>query len=275
MATGTGTSIGDLVRRIPDPLLENQKIVFLESMAALVFVWYVIAHGLGLAQDISSPELVAAAMYELLQSGDYVPHLVATMRRILYAFTVATLVGTVFGIAMGMSDFWEGFLRDTVVVALAMPSLFAAVFAAMWFGISDATPTVAGMIIGFPFMAQDVYEGVNNIDRGLVDMSESFDVSRPRMIRRVVVGAILPHWFAGARYTFAICWKLTVLAEVVASEVGMGFVITREMQTLSLVGTFKYVFLFTGVIVFVEYGVLQPIERRLFEWREETSIGFA
>lgn len=275
MSTGTNTGLSAFVQRIPDPFFQNQKLVFVESMVVLVAVWYAIAHGLGLAQDISSPELVASAMYELLLDGDYLPHLVATMRRILFAFVVATLVGTVIGILMGMSEFWEGFLRDTVTVSLALPSLFAAVFAAMWFGISDLTPTVAGMLIGFPFMAQDVYEGVNNIDNRLVEMCDSFEISRPRMIRHVIVGTILPHWFAGARYTFAICWKLTVLAEVIASEVGMGFVITREMQTLSLVGTLKYVFLFTGVIVFVEYGVLQPIERRLFAWRKETSIGFA
>jgi ABC-type nitrate/sulfonate/bicarbonate transport system permease component len=227
-----------------------------------------------MAELISSPELVAVELYELLLSGDYVPHMADTLRRIVYAFTVSMVVGTVTGIAMGMSDFWESFLRDYVIVALAIPSLFAAVFAGMWFGLSDLTPTVAGMLIAFPFMTQNVMGGVNDLDHRLIEMSDAFSISRYRVMRRVIVGSVLPYWFSGIRYTFAICWKLTVLAEVVASESGMGFVIQRMMARFSLIGTLSYVLLFTAVIVLVEYGVFQQIEKRVFEWREETSLGF-
>lgn len=265
----------ELIRRIPDPLLESEKLVFIQSIASLVIAWYVIAHALGLAEVISSPELVAANLYELLQSGEYMEHLVPTMRRIFLAFVVSMTVGTIFGVAMGMSDFWEKFLRDYVIVTLGIPSLFAAVFAAMWFGISDTTPIVAGMLISFPFITQNVVEGVNDLDPRLVDMSGSFNISKLRMIRRVVIGSILPYWFAGARYTFALCWKLTVLAEVVASEAGMGFVIQQMMARFSLVGTVSYVLLFTTIIVVVEYGIFKQIEKHVFVWREETSIGFA
>lgn len=258
---------------IPEPLVKNNQLIFVESLLGLVILWSLLSYGLGLQDTISSPILVAQSMYSLLLSGDWVVHFVATMRRIIYGFILTVIIGTTLGIVMGMSDFWENALQDYVTVGLALPSLFAAVFAAMWFGISDVTPMVAGAAIAFPFLTQNVYQGVKNIDYQLLEMSSSFGVSRNRVVRRVILQGILPEWFAGIRYAFAVCWKITTLAELVAASNGIGYMIEFEMNKLSLTGVITWTFLFTAVILVVEYAVLQQIEKRLFEWREETSIG--
>lgn len=259
---------------IPEPLLEDQRLIFLESVVTLALIWWLVAAGLDLVDTISSPVLVGEAAYELAVSLRWVEHLVATLRRTLYGFVVTVVVGAVLGLLMGFSDFWEKALQDYVIVGLALPSLFAAVFAAMWFGVSDVTPTVAGALIAFPFMAQNIYESVENLDAGLVEMSHSFGVTGNRLVRRVVVPSIMPAFFAGARYAFSICWKITTLAELVAAENGVGFMIERQLQLRSITGVITWTLLFTLVILVIEYGILQRIERRVFEWREESEIAW-
>ncbi|MDX1747036.1 MAG: hypothetical protein R3324_13955, partial [Halobacteriales archaeon] len=145
-------TVSTLVERLPKLLVRNDKLVFIESVIVLFVVWSGLAHGLGLTGSISAPELVLGEMFTLIQSGDWVPHVVATLRRTLYGFGLSLLVGTPLGILMGVSEFWHRALQDYVTVGLAFPSLLAAVFAAMWFGISDLTPTVAGAIIAFPYL---------------------------------------------------------------------------------------------------------------------------
>lgn len=258
----------------PEILLMNKTVVFIESIVALLIVWTVVSYGFDLADTISTPLLVATELLELLQSGAWIEHFVATMRRILYAFVLTLILGTSLGILMGMSDFWTKALQDYITVGVALPSLFAAIFAAMWFGQSDLTPMVAGALISFPFLTQNVYEGVKNVDYRQQEMSEAFGVSQSRMIRRVVFQSVLPEWFAGTRYAFALCWKITTLAELVAASNGIGFMIEYQMERLSLTGVLTWTILFTVVIVFVEYGIFQQIEKRVFSWREKTSIGF-
>ena len=256
-------------------VFENSKLIFVQSILVLLALWAALAYGFKMVDTISSPLLVWESMAKLIRSGDWVVHFTATVRRILYGFIVTLIIGTTLGVTMGLSEFGEKAFQDYVIIGLALPDLFAAVFAAMWFGISDTTPMVAGALIAFPFTTQNVYEGVKDIDRGLIEMGSSFGVSRPRMIWRVVIKSVLPEWFAGARYGFAICWKVTTLTEVIAASSGLGFMIQRELQTLSLTGVITWVLLFTIFILIVEYGIFQQIEKRVFEWRQETTIGFA
>jgi ABC-type nitrate/sulfonate/bicarbonate transport system permease component len=257
---------------IPDFLISDNRVIFVESVVIITLLWAIVANGFGLQDTIASPSIIAGTTYSLLMSGDWIVHFTATFRRVIYGFILTTVAGTVLGIAMGMSDFWEYALQDYITIGLAMPSLFAAIFAAMWFGISDVTPMVAGAVIAFPFLTQNVYEGVHNLDNRLLMMSSSFDVSRKRVIRRVVFQGVLPEWFAGARYSFAICWKITTLAELVAASNGIGYMIELNLNALSLSGVLTWTILFTFTILIVEYGVLQQIEKRLFDWRQESEM---
>lgn len=259
---------------IPEPLYTNGKVIFIESILTMLIVWQLASIALNLQDTISSPYLVAVSSYTLLISGAWIEHFVATITRVLYGFFVTIIIGTVLGIVMGMSDFWENAFQDYITIGLALPSLFAAIFAAMWFGISDLTPTVAGAVIAFPFLTQNVYEGVKNVDYRKMEMSSAFGVSRWRAIRRVIMPSLLPEWFAGARYAFAICWKITTLAELVAASNGIGFMIEFQLDRLSITGVLTWTILFTLLILFVEYGIFQQIEKRVFDWRQgsETSM---
>lgn len=259
---------------IPDPLIKNKTIIFIESLVAIVVGWSIVANGLNLTDTISSPSLVAASLVTLIEQGEWVTHMADTVRRVFYGFILTLIVGTVLGVATGMSDFWEKALQDYVTIGLALPSLFAAIFTAMWFGISDVTPMVAGALIAFPFLAQEVYEGVKNIDNNLLQMSSAFGVSRRRAIWRVIIQSVLPQWFGGARYSFAICWKITTLAELVAASSGVGFMIEFEMNRLSLTGVLTWTILFTTLMLILEYGFLRQIEQRVFDWRQEATIGW-
>jgi len=273
MSTPTGSrrlGLGSL----PDWVFSNPQLVFIQSIILLTIVWWVIATGLNVTDVISSPLLVAGELVGVLQGSEWIGHVVDTARRVLYGFVLTVIIGTTLGILMGWSGFWERALQDYVAVGLALPSLFSAIFAAMWFGVSDVTPMVAAALIAFPFLTQNVYEGVQDIDPGLIEMSKSFNVSRQRVLKRLVINSVLPEWFAGIRYAFAISWKITTLAELVAAESGIGFMIETQLQLLSLSGVLAWTFLFTALMLLVEYGVLQPIEQRMFDWREESAMAW-
>ncbi|MFB6202274.1 MAG: ABC transporter permease [Halorhabdus sp.] len=271
MSTAT-TSMRD--HPVVEFLASNDKVIFAQSIVLFLLVWLFLSHGLGLQARLSSPELVAMELYNLVVSMKWVPHVRATLRRLFLGFAVSLFVGTTVGVVLGMGGFWEDAFQDIVILMLAIPSLAIAIYSAMMFGFSDLTTITAAAIVSFPFVSQNIYEGVKDIDNELLEMGSAFNVSRERVFKRVIFQSILPQWFAGARYAFAISWKATVLAEYIVADVGMGYILGFQMQRLSLAGVLKWIFFFLMVIMFIEYGIFQQIEKRVFDWRQEASLGF-
>lgn len=265
MSFGRGTG------RILDPLTDNRKVVFAEAILLFIVVWELTARVFDLTVILSSPFIVAIAVYEVLLSGNWVPHFVASMRRILLGFFASVVAGISFGVLLGVSDFWREALRPYVLVGMAMPGLIVIIFTAMAFGTEDLTPTLAVALISAPFLADMIQSGVEDIDTNLLNMSGSFEVSRRRVYRRVLFPSILPEVFAALRFAFSVAWKVIVLAEVVVSNVGIGFLIVENMNRLSMTGVLKYLVLFVLVMLVIEYGVFAQAERHLFDWREDVK----
>ena len=264
-------SLGSGEGGVLSPLKEDRMVVFVEAIVLFVVVWELIARVFDLTVILSSPFLVAVAVYEVLLSGDWVRHFVASMRRILLGFVASVVAGIAFGVLLGVSDFWREALRPYVLLGMAMPGLIIIIFAAMAFGTADTTPMLAVAIISAPFLADMIQSGVENIDSELLNMSGSFGVSRRRVYRRVLFPSILPEVFAALRFAFSVAWKVIVLAEVVVSNVGIGFLIVENMNRLSMTGVLKYLVLFVVVMLVIEYGVFAQAEKWLFDWREDVK----
>lgn len=273
MSTQTKTPVAKL---LPDVLVDNRAVVFVESVLALLIVW-AIAYRVspGFAEAFVSPTATAVATYELLMSGIWVQHWLASLKHVAYGFTIALFAGTIIGLLIGWWDFWEKAFQDYLTLGITVPSLFVAIFSAMWFGIGPATPAAAAAIVATPYLATNVYGGVNNIDNDLIKMSNAFEVSRIRVIWRVIVRSVLPDWFAGVRYALALSWKIASLAEYIAAQEGIGYMIRFEMRVLDLAGVMSWVIFFTVFLLVLEYGVLAQIEKRAFAWRQDDSLGWS
>ncbi|WP_058365235.1 ABC transporter permease [Haloparvum sedimenti] len=265
-----------LANALPDSLFTNRSVVFVESIVALVLVWSVVYRILPPIQEsFVSPTEVVIATQELLVSMVWVEHFLASLTHVAYGFGIALFAGTALGILVGWWDFWEKAFQDYLTIGIAVPSLFVAIFSAMWFGLGATTPAAAAAIVATPYLATNVYGGINNIDNDLLKMSNAFDVSRFRVIRRVIIQSVLPDWFAGLRYALALSWKIASLAEYIAAEQGIGFMIRFEMRVLDLAGVMSWVVFFTVFLLFLEYGVLAQIEKRVFAWRQNDSVGWS
>lgn len=248
------------------------RTVFIQSVLLILIVWYIAATYLQI-DNISSPILAVTSTYELLLSLDWIDHVSATLRRTLAAVFISLSVGIIIGIAMGMSKFWETFFNDSVMGLLAFPSLLFAVIPAMWFGISDWAPITAAALSAFPFVAISVHGGTSNIDVNLINMSNSFDISKPRMVRRVFIPTLLPEMFSAARYAFSICFKVVALTELIITNTGVGWMIRDSLNRLDITGVITWTILFVIIITIIEYAILQPAEERMFKWRSSTATG--
>lgn len=255
-------------------ILGDRRFAFVASLVIGSVAWQLIGMFVIDPELISTPVLIVEETIRLFNEDLLVHNMWLTLQRTFYAMVVTIIVGTVVGLLAGWNEFWRGALQDYILTGLSAPTLLAAIFAAIWFGTSPLTPIVAASILSFPFLAQNVKEAVENLDADLVEMSQSFDVSRDRYVRRVVIMAVLPEWFSGMRNAFTVAWKIVTIAEFVGFSNGVGFHIVRSFELFSMSGVLAWTLSFSLIIIAIEFALFEPIERRIFSWRRESTMSF-
>jgi NitT/TauT family transport system permease protein len=221
---------------------------------------------------LPSPVEVGEFMWAELTLDTLAPHnLYATfwisLQRLGAGVAIAMVLGTVIGLAMGMSKGANAFFNDWVVAILAMPNLAWALFLSLAFGFGDKGPIIAVVLTGIPFVIINVREGVRNTPRDLFDMSRAFQVPRAKTIRHVLLPSLMPFMFAGGRYCFALGWKGLVVAEVFGGQDGAGWTIKFWYDAHRAHGVVGYAFFFVIFAIIFERLVFDTIAKRVFRWR--------
>jgi NitT/TauT family transport system permease protein len=239
-------------------------------------IWYFIYYTLD-SRIFPSPQQVAVFMWEeiTLTSGvryssvaeNIYVQFGITVMRLTIGFFIALFVGTIIGLAMGISKKVDAFFHDWVMGVLAMPALVYALFLGLALGFTNRGPILAVVIAGAPFVIINIREGVRNTPRELIDMAKSFEVPQNKITRHVLLPSLMPFFFAAIRYAYAVGWKGLVITEVFASDRGMGWTIKFWYDAHRAHGVIGYAIFFIIFALALEKLVFDPLADRAFKWR--------
>lgn len=223
---------------------------------------------------LPDPATIGAKMWEIVSTGAFISHFWSSILKVFAGFGVAALIGTPVGYLMGRTRYWKAFFQNPVLVAGSVPGITYAVMALVIFGISLLGPILAVALISMPYVAINVAEGIEGVDRKLIEMSRVYRRSERHVLRHVLIPSIMPFAFAGVRLSFALAWKVEQLTEVFGSSGGIGFMIRKEFEDFSVTGVLAWVLLFIAFMLLIERFVLVQLERYLFRWRgPEERVG--
>ena len=248
------------------------------AIFSVVALWYVsswITWVLTETLTLPYPHVVAREMIVetiLEDFWQFLVHLGSSLLRIVIGFGISLLIGIPMGIIMGVRRYWEAFFSDYVVIGLTIPSLAWAIIGVLWFGIQPLTPIFATFMITFPYITINIWEGMKDVDKELVDMARAFGVRRGKIISRIYIPSLMPFFFASVRFGFAVAWKIVIIAEVFGAENGIGYMISYWYHMFNMRQVLAWVMVFTILMFVLEYGVIRPIERAVLAWRPEAKL---
>jgi NitT/TauT family transport system permease protein len=214
--------------------------------------------------------LTSGVRYSSVAENLYVQFAISLVRLTL-GFFAAMIVGTIVGLAMGISKAADAFFHDWVMGVLAMPALVFALFLGLAFGHGHAAPIIAVFMAGVPFVIINVREGVRNTPKELFDMARSFDVPQNKITRHVLLPSLMPFFFAAIRYAYAIGWKGLVITEVFASDRGMGWTIKFWYDANRAKGVIGYALFFIIFALALEKLVFDRLSDKAFKWRPQVN----
>ena len=235
--------------------------------AALIAAWQLLSTYVFEPFILPAPTRVLEEMREIIGRGDFWENFFATTRHLAIGFTLAYVLGTAVGIAMGRSPFFDGLFRDYVMVTLTTPGLVFALIALMVFGLRTTAPIVAIVLTSLPHVTVNVVEGVRAIPSELTDMAAAYGVGRVTRLRHIILPAVAPFMFAAVRYGFAIAWKITALTELFGGSEGVGVQIRVKYELFNTAGVLAWAFFLVALALVFDRLLLQRIERHFFRWR--------
>lgn len=218
---------------------------------------------------LPDPLTAFAALWAQVEQGAAWPALWATARRALMGLALALGVGSVLGLLAGLSVTASVLARPLVTVLLGTPPIAWLVLAMLWFGASDGTPVFTVFVASFPVIFIGALQGTRTLDNQLHGMAEAFRLPRRMMITDVylphVVSYLFPAWIAA----LGTAWKVVVMAELLATQDGVGAALAVSRSHLDTAATMAWIAAVVGLLLAVEYLVLEPIKREVERWREQ------
>ncbi len=193
-----------------------------------------------------------------------------TFSRVLSGFLLATLVGTLLGLALGANRTLAQFFEPMLAVFNTVSSAIWAIFAIIWFGISDATTIFVVFMTSMPLILTNVWQGAQTVDAHYVELARSFRMGRLQTLLKIYLPTIMPYFFSGARLAFGFGWRVSLVAETLGSSDGIGYRLRQAGDLVQTDQVFAWTLLLVALMLLLEGGLLKPLERYLFRWKQRT-----
>ena len=239
----------------------------LASLAVFLIAWEIIGRIVD-SRLFPPASDVVVAMWRETADGPLLASLAITLLRVAAAFLVSMILGTLVGLAMGSSRQLDMIFDSWLTILLNLPALVLIVLIYIWFGLTEFSIILAVALNKLPTTAVIVREGARVVDRSLMDMAASFRLGRWATLRHVFLPQLYPYLIAAARSGLALIWKIVLVAEILGRSSGIGFQIQVYFQLFDVTRILAYSLAFIIVVQLIEWGALQPLERRTARGRK-------
>lgn len=180
--------------------------------------------------QLPSPSAVIDATAGLIQRGDLWMHIGISVQRVLIGFGIGATLGMIFGAVLGLSRWADALLTPLLGALRAVPSLAWVPLLILWMQIGeDSKVTLIAIGAFFPVFTT-LYAGLQHVDPHLVEAGRAFGYKGFRLFKTIQLPAVVPSIFSGLRLALAQAWLFLVAAELIASSMGLGFLLTDSQN---------------------------------------------
>jgi sulfonate transport system permease protein len=232
----------------------------------ILITWQVLStNGSFSVSQLPPPAEVLSGTLGLIERGTLWGHIAISVQRVFTGFAIGAILGITLGSAVGLSKPISALLQPTIGALRAVPSLAWVPLLLIWMGIYEE-PKITLVAIGafFPVFTT-VAAGLAAVDRNLIEVGRTYGLKGVKLITKVLLPAAAPVIFSGLRLGLAQAWLFLVAAELIASSMGLGFLLLDSQNTA------RTDILFMAIILLALLGklsdvIIAAIEKRTLRW---------
>ena len=226
--------------------------LFISGAAVLLLlaIWWTAAVLMDAAIILPPPPAVVRELLGLLQSNDFWMSVWSTIIRGFAGFFISLSIGTVVGIAAGISLPLHALFKPLIAIIRTTPIMSVILIALLWFK-TGTVPIFSSFLIAFPVITQNIIVGIRQTDQKLLQMGRAYGLDSTRRLLHISVPSVVPYLISGAQTALGLTWKVVVAAEVLSlPNWGVG----SEMQLSQMSLETAQVFAWTAVAILLSAG---------------------
>jgi sulfonate transport system permease protein len=231
----------------------------------VLVAWQVVTTtGLVPTYRLPTPASVFTAGVELAERGELWTHIAISVQRVLLGFAIGSLIGLAVAALVGLSRLGDVLLSPTLAALRAVPSLAWVPLLILWMQIGEESKVTLIAIGAFFPVYTTVADALRHVDPQLVEAGRSFSLRGWSLFRTVQLPAVIPSVMSGLRLALAQSWLFLVAAELIASSMGLGFLLD-DSQNNGRVDRILLAIVLLALLGTITNAILGLVERRLLK----------
>lgn len=237
----------------------------------ILVLWQIIVEVLGLKPYfIPTPLKIAETFKENLRviADNSVP----TLAQAVTGFAIGNALAVVMSVWFVHVSSARRALYPLAIILQSIPLVAIAPIFLVTLGDGFSTKVVMTAIISFFPTLVNMMRGLAAVDTNMVQLFQSVDASRWKVLVKLRWPTSLPYLFAGLRITASASMVGAIIVEWISSDTGLGYMIinsTYQFNTPLLWASIVA----SSLLVLVAFGVVVLVERALVPWSRLSEIG--
>lgn len=188
-----------------------------------------------------------------------------TTTEILAGYLLAVVVSVPLALSIAYSRFMEQAIYPVIVFLQIIPKIAIAPLFIIWFGFGFTPKLLLVFLLSFfPIVVSSIV-GFKSVDPDVMDFARTTGAGGWRLFLKIRLPQALPHIFTGLKVGAALSATAAVVAEFVASDKGLGYLLLQYNGQLETPMVFAIVVLLSLIGLAVYYAV-EIIERLTIPW---------
>ena len=254
--------------------MSRLTLLSLQILVAIVCVgaWYVFStypiagHVLLPPFFFSNPVDVAQQIVAWFASGVIWKHLWVTLEESMLAFVIGSIGGIVVGFWFARQPRTAAVFDPYVKMANALPRVVLAPIFTLWLGLGIWSKVALGVTLVFFIVFFNVYQGVREVSRTVLDNGRMLGMSERQLMRHVYWPSALSWMFSSLHTSVGFAVVGAVVGEYLGSAAGLGYLIQQAEGVFDVAGVFAGMFVLSAFVILIDLAVTM-VERRLLVWR--------
>ena len=263
--------MGGLIDRLATPRKEIPRGLHIGSglavAGAILLFWCIITYGeLVNTNFCPPPHKVVTAFTSSLFDGSLLRNMWSSLVVINLGFFLSSIIAIPLGILMGSFRIVQSALEPVVNFTRYLPVTAMIPLLILWIGIG-LNEKIAVIFIGTFFQQLVMFADVSaQVPNELFNAAYTLGASKRQVVTRVLLPATLPGVIDTLRVTMGWAWTYLVVAELVASSSGLGYMSMQAMRGLHAD------LIFVSILVI---GLLGLVTDMIFRWIKHVALPWA
>ena len=221
---------------------------------------------------VSSPSRIGAALWEVTANGSIFEHAWASFVETIVGFVVGSLSGILIGFALARWPTAEEILDPYLMALNSLPRVALAPLFILWFGIGETSKVLVAISLVVFILIVNTLAGARGVDQDIQTVARLLGANERQLFFKVILPASAPTIFAGLRLGMVYSLLGAVVAEMLSSVRGIGYMLSFYAGTYNVTGVMAMLLLLSLFATALNQG-MRLIERRSLNWTRSREQG--